>query len=132
MILLIGGAGFVGHHTIKELLNSGYDTKDLKVFDNFSWGKPEHIPHGIETISGDITNKEDVEKASKDTEAIYHLAAIKEIPFSVKHPIKTHEVNVGGLLNTLEASRKTTNAKIIYASAASVYGKITYTPIDEN
>lgn len=132
MILLVGGAGFVGHHTMKGLLETGYTEKDIVVFDNFSWGKPDHIPKGIKTISGDITKPDDIENASKDIETIYHLAAIKEIPYSVKFPVKTHEVNVGGVLNTLEAARKSGAKKVIYSSAASVYGKMIYSPIDEN
>ncbi len=129
MILLIGGAGFVGFHTIARLQDEGYDRKDMVVFDNFSLGKPDHLA-GINIITGDITRPLYVDNAMKDIDIIYHLAAIKEVPYSVAHPIETNLVNVCGTLNVLEAARKM-NSKVIYASAASVFGRPRYMPIDE-
>lgn len=130
MILLTGGAGFVAFHTMERLQKEGYDRKDFVVFDNFSWGKPDHLG-GIETVKGDITNQEDVDRAMKDADKVFHLAAIKEVPYSVKHPVETNLVNVCGTLNVLEAARKK-DAAVIYASAASVYGVTKYLPIDED
>jgi len=130
MILLIGGAGFVGFHTISRLEEAGYDRKDIAVFDNFSLGRPDHLA-GVNIITGDITRPEDVDTAMKDSEVVFHLAAIKEVPYSVAHPIETNLVNVCGTLNVLEAARKS-NSRVIYASAASVYGTPRYLPIDEH
>jgi UDP-glucose 4-epimerase len=131
MILITGGAGFVGFYTIRKLVEVGYDEGDITIFDNFSWGKPEYIPSRVTTLKGDITNYEDVLSALKNVETVYHFAAIKEVPYSIKYPMETNKVNVEGTLNILEGARKQGCEKVIYASAASVYGAPRYLPIDE-
>lgn len=136
MILITGGAGFVGAHMIDKLIESGYKPEDIVVFDNFSWGKPYSVRSGVKVVNGDITRPEDVDSAvcdgKENVDTIIHLAAIKEVPYSVKHPLTTHKVNVCGTLNVLEAVRKAgTDPKIIYSSAASVYGEPIYSPVDE-
>ncbi len=88
MILLIGGAGFVGFHTISRLEEAGYARKDIAVFDNFSLGRPDHLA-GVNVITGDITRPEDVDNAMKDMDVVFHLAAIKEIPYSVEIEIES-------------------------------------------
>ena len=121
-VLVTGGAGFIGSNLVKELLNRGYY---VKVLDNFSSGKRDNLkPFGkdIELIEGDIRSYHIVRDAVKDTEVVFHQAALPSVPRSIKDPITSNEVNVNGTLNVLDASVSASVRRVIYASSSSVYG----------
>ncbi len=121
-VLVTGGAGFIGSNLVRELLNRGYS---VKVLDNFSSGKRDNLkPFGkdIELIEGDIRSYHIVREAVKDTDVVFHQAALPSVPRSVKDPITSNEVNVNGTLNVLDASVSASVRRVIYASSSSVYG----------
>jgi UDP-glucose 4-epimerase len=123
-ILVTGGAGFIGKHLVKYLLEKDYE---VTIFDNFSNSKKESlfnlIKLGANIIEGDIKKIEDIQNASVNQNVIIHLAAKISVPESIKNPTETFENNVNGTKNVLIASKKNNIKKIISASSAAVYGK---------
>ena len=107
-ILVTGGAGFIGSNLCEFLLKEGYKVICL---DNFSTGKPENIRQHFDNpsfrlIVGDIRNLSDCEKAVQDADYVLHEAALGSVPRSIKDPITTNAVNIGGFMNMLVAARK--------------------------
>ncbi|MDI6846764.1 MAG: NAD-dependent epimerase/dehydratase family protein [Candidatus Bathyarchaeia archaeon] len=82
-------------------------------------------------FEGDIRNSESVEKVVKDVEVVCHLAALVSVPYSVREPLLTHEVNATGALNLLRASVDCGVERVAYLSTCAVYGEAEYLPIDE-
>lgn len=123
-ILVTGGAGFIGSNLCEFLLNRG---DRVVCFDNFSTGKPENISSFLmnpqfKLIVGDIRNLDDCRKAVTDVDYVLHEAALGSVPRSVKDPITSNEVNVGGFLNMLVAARDAGVKRFMYAASSSTYG----------
>ncbi len=123
-ILVTGGAGFIGSNLCEHLLNKGYEVVCL---DNFVTGKPENIQQhfsnpSFRLIVGDIRNLEDCRKAVEGVDCVLHEAALGSVPRSIKDPITTNEVNIGGFLNMLVAARDAKVKRFIYAASSSTYG----------
>lgn len=125
-ILVTGGAGFIGSHTIEQLLKS--NVKHIKVLDNLATGKMENIQHlldgyaNFEFIPGDIINIDDCKRAVQHVDVICHLAALISVPLSIEEPLLTHQINATGFLNILIAAKEVGIKRIVYASSAAVYG----------
>ncbi len=124
--LVTGGAGFIGSNIVEELLKRG---EKVRVLDNFSTGKKENLqfaihysPSTIEIIEGDIRDFKTVCKAIDGIDVVLHQAALPSVPRSIKDPITTNEVNVGGTLNMLKAAVESGVKRLVYASSSSVYG----------
>lgn len=126
-VLVTGGAGFIGSHTVDELLLRGHR---VRIMDNFEKpahlrGKPDYIPEDVEVIEGDVRNRGDWEKALDDIEAVYHFAAYQDyLPdFS-----KFFHVNCVGtaLLYEVAVERNIPLKKVIIASSQAVYGEGRY------
>ncbi len=123
--LVTGGAGFIGSHLVERLLADG---ARVRVFDNFSTGTRANLPftakfrRQLEVIRGDIRNRGAVERAARGARVIYHQAAMRSVPRSVKDPLGANENNVTGTLNVLEAARRCRVPRVVYASSSSVYG----------
>ncbi|MCL4539960.1 MAG: SDR family oxidoreductase [Bacteroidetes bacterium] len=120
--LVTGGAGFIGSHIVRTLLADG---EKVRVLDNFSSGKRENLADvlgEIELVEGDMRSYHIVQEAVDGVDVILHQAALPSVPRSVKDPITTNEVNVGGILNILEAARNARVRRVVYASSSSVYG----------
>jgi nucleoside-diphosphate-sugar epimerase len=124
--LVTGGAGFIGSHIVEELVRRG---NMVRVLDNFSTGRRENLRFGvgdhskrIEIIEGDIRDYRTVRDAVDAMEIVFHEAALPSVPRSIKDPITTNDVNVGGTLNVLSAAVDAGTKKIVYASSSSVYG----------
>ena len=131
--LVTGGAGFIGSHLVDRLMKEGYE---VVVLDDFSGGKVENIQHHLDDqsfhlVKGDVRNLEDVRKAVRDVDAVFHLAAIVNVPLSIEDPLLVNDVNVRGTLNLLEASLKENIERFIYFSSCAVYGEASYLPINE-
>jgi UDP-glucose 4-epimerase len=126
VILVTGGAGFIGSHLVALLLEKGHS---VRVFDNLATGKQENIPPKAEFFKGDITNTEDVKKASESVDTIFHLAAQVYVPLSLENPVRDAEINILGTLNLLEQNR---DALFVYTSSAAVYGNTKEIPVKEN
>ncbi|MBQ6515837.1 UDP-glucose 4-epimerase GalE [bacterium] len=134
-ILVIGGAGYIGSHTVINLLNDG---KDIIVFDNLENGHIEtvealkRIGH-VEFIKGDLRNFEDIEDVFKNhkVDAVVHFAAFALVGESVENPSKYYRNNVLGTLNLLDAMVKYGCKKIVFSSTCATYGNPKYVPVDE-
>ena len=123
-VLVTGGAGFIGSNLCEALLQ-----KNNKVIclDNFATGKKENIIHlavnkKFLLIEGDIRNLADCKKAVKGVDFVLHQAALGSVPRSINDPITTNDVNIGGFLNMLVASRDEGVKRFVYAASSSTYG----------
>lgn len=135
-ILVTGGAGFIGSNLCEYLLAKGHKVRCL---DNFATGKPENIftlleehPSTFTLQVGDIRNLADCQKAVEGIEYVLHEAALGSVPRSIKDPIITNEVNIGGFLNMLVAARDAEVKRFIYAASSSTYGDSKSLPKVEN
>ena len=135
LVLVTGGAGFIGSHLVDELLKRGFN---VRVIDNLSSGSLENIKHNIgnrsfEFIRGDLKNPEDSLKAVKNIEVVFHLAANPEVRVSTTAPEIHFRENVVVTFNLLEACRKVgTVEKFVFASSSTVYGDAKVFPTPEN
>ena len=135
LVLVSGGAGFIGSHLVDELLKRGFR---VRVVDNLSSGSLENISHNIgsknfEFVRGDLKNPEDSLKAVKDVEIVYHLAANPEVRVSTTAPEIHFKENIITTFNLLEACRKVdTVKKLVFASSSTVYGDAKVFPTPEN
>ena len=132
-VLVTGGAGFIGSETVNQLLNQGYL---VTVFDNFSSGKMRYLPKqnkNLSIIKGDITNESAVIKATKNQEAIIHLAALPFIPDSFYYPVDFFKLNTVGSMNVFWSAVKSKTVDVVVnISTSEVYGSAQYSPMDEN
>lgn len=135
MILVTGGAGYIGSHCVLALLQRDYD---VLIFDNLSTGHIETVnelkKYGkVEFIQGDLLNKNDLAKVfiNNEIEAVIHFAAYSQVGESVKNPQKYYINNVCGTINLLSAMIENKVDKIVFSSTAATYGEPNYIPIDE-
>ena len=132
-ILITGGAGFVGSHTVDYLLHK--DPKQIIVFDNFSRGIGENLKKAeksgrLKIVNGDIRNIDQVNDLLKGVDYVFHQAAIR-ITRCAEEPRLCQEVLIDGTFNILESCVKNNVKKLIFSSSASVYGDPSYLPMDE-
>lgn len=131
-VLVTGGAGFIGSHSVRRLLSQG---NEVVVLDNLSSGKLDRLDltnPDLEFIEGDILEYPLLVDLVKDCDAVLHLAAIASVPMSIENPIYTFQVNTQGLLHVLEAIRVSANPiRCVYASSAAVYGDASVLPCDD-
>jgi UDP-N-acetylglucosamine/UDP-N-acetyl-alpha-D-glucosaminouronate 4-epimerase len=130
--LVTGGAGFIGSHTVQELVRRGHQ---VVVFDDFSTGHQENLAHigaSLELRRGSVTDLPAVREASRSANWVIHLAGQVSVPRSVKDPVETNEINVGGTLNVLVAAREAGATRVIVASSCSVYGESPELPKSES
>jgi nucleoside-diphosphate-sugar epimerase len=121
-VLVTGGGGFIGSHTVDRLLRDGHD---VRVLDNFATGRRENlldVLSDIDLVEGDIQSYERVSNAVRDCEIVIHEAALPSVPRSVQDPLTSNATNVTGTLNVLLASRDAGIKRVIYASSSSIYG----------
>jgi len=129
--LVTGGAGFIGSNMARFLLEKGIK---VRILDNFETGKHENlteIANMIELVEGDIRDKATVDRAVDGAQVVYHLAALGSVPRSIKDPATTHDVNVSGIFNILQASRMAKVERLVFASSSSVYGECETLPQHE-
>ena len=137
MILVTGGAGYIGSHCVMALLKEGYE---VVVFDNISTGNIKTI----KTLSfieqkkilfhkGDLLNYSKIKSEFLNKiDAVIHFAAFSQVAESVKNPMKYYRNNVCGTINLLNAMIENDVKKIVFSSTAATYGEPQYIPIDEN
>ena len=129
-ILITGAAGFIASHIVEELLK---DKKNSIIgIDNFYSNPKESLEFlksidknsKFKFIEADIRNFEKINQILKENqiEQIYHLAAIASVQISIENPILSHEVNLKGSLNILEAARQNSVRRVVFSSSAAVYG----------
>jgi nucleoside-diphosphate-sugar epimerase len=119
-VLVTGGAGFIGSHTVKRLLT---DKLQVCVFDNLSTGSLANLEGlQVEFRKGDICNPDVLSSAMKGVEFVYHYAAFISAPDSVTQPVACYETNVIGSLHVLQAAQRAGVKRVVLASSAAVYG----------
>lgn len=123
-ILVTGGAGFIGSNLIEKLLEFGANVTCL---DNFSTGRIENLINVKENpkftlVKGDIRDLDTCQKACNTIDFVLHQAALGSVPRSINDPITSNDVNVGGFLNMLVASRDRGVKRFVYAASSSTYG----------
>ena len=137
-ILVTGGAGYIGSHTLILLIEAGYE---VVVFDNFCNSSKESIRRvekivdtSIELIEGDIRSHEDLQKVFDvhKIDAVIHFAGLKAVGESVEKPLKYYDNNVYGTTVLCEIMAKNSCKTIIFSSSATVYGDPATTPILES
>ena len=137
-ILVTGGTGYIGSHTVLELMQAGYETV---VLDNLCNSSEESLKR-VEEITGkkavfynaDIRDKEALDKifAGEKPDAVIHFAGLKAVGESVQIPLSYYENNVGGTVTLLEAMNQAGCRNIVFSSSATVYGKPESVPIRED
>lgn len=135
-VLVIGGAGFIGSHLVKELLK--HDVKEVIIYDNFTRGKLSNLDDSLKDercrifpFGGDIRDRDILDQAMAGVDYVFHLAAMwllhcKDFPRTAFH------VNIEGTFNVLEACVRHKIKKLIYSSSASVYGDAVEIPMTES
>jgi UDP-glucose 4-epimerase len=129
-VLVIGGAGYIGSHVVKELMKQGHK---VAVFDNLSSGLRQNLFHENEFIYGNILIPADLDAAfSRGFDAFIHLAAFKAAGESMIYPEKYSVNNISGTLNILNSAVNHNCKYMVFSSSAAVFGEPQYLPIDEN
>lgn len=136
MILITGGAGYIGSHCAINFLNAGYE---IAVFDNLENGHIETINTlktigKVNFIKGDLKNREEIRNVFKtyNIDAVIHFAGYIEVTESVQNPSKYYRNNIIGSLNLFDAMVEFSVKYIVFSSTCSIYGDAKYTPINEN
>ena len=122
LVLVTGGAGFIGSNLVDALLHRGHA---VRVLDNFSSGRRRNlagIEHEIELVEGDLRSYERVHHAVRRCEVVFHQGALPSVFRSVQDPLTTSEINVGGTLNMLLNARDEGVRRLVFASSSSIYG----------
>jgi len=136
IILVTGGAGFIGSHFIEEVIKNRGLSKVI-VLDNLTTGKVENLPddNRVFFIHGDITNRNTIDLIFQEYEIDYivHFAAISSVQASIDNPILSHKVNFDATLYLIEKARCSKSIKrLLYASSAAVYGDNPILPCSED
>ena len=129
--LITGGAGFIGCNLARYVLARGHE---VVVLDNFATGKKENIAEiadSIELIEADIRDRDACDRAVAGCAAVFHEAALGSVPRSVADPVTSHDVNVNGTLNLLEAVRAAGVKRVVFAASSSAYGDQAESPKHE-
>ena len=124
--LITGAAGFIGSNLVRYLLENN---QKIIAIDNFATGKKENINNfpkkfrkNFKFLKYDIRSFKNCIKATKNINFVLHNAALGSVPRSIKDPKNTHDTNINGFLNILEACRINKVNKLVFASSSSVYG----------
>lgn len=123
-VLVTGGAGFIGSHIAHRLLGDGHE---VVILDNFSTGRRENIAAieapGLKVVEGDVRDEKTVRACVEGCALVYHEAAVVSVPYTVEHPQESHDVNIQGTLNVLQAARAAKTKRVVFASSAAIYGE---------
>ncbi len=128
-ILVVGGAGYIGSHVVREFLDRGHR---VTVYDNLSSGLEQNLFPEAQFVKGDILDYDNLTSAMKGRfDALIHLAAFKAAGESMLNPQKYSVNNISGSINIINAAVETGIRNIVFSSSAAVFGEPEYLPIDE-
>ncbi len=128
--LVTGGAGFIGSHLTRALLEQG---DFVRVLDKFSSGKRENLSGlDVDLFEGDLRDSVFVSKAVEGIDVVFHEAAFVSVPQSMEEPLTCFEINQHGTEILLEACRNADVNRVVLASSAAVYGDSKNLPLDED
>lgn len=120
-ILITGGAGFVGSNLVRQAVEAGHR---VAVLDDLSTGYADNL-EGLDVrfVNGSVTDRRILEQICAGQDSIVHLGALGSVPRSISDPRRSHDVNVNGTLEVLEAARAVGVSHVVFSSSSSVYGK---------
>ncbi|GAD15510.1 UDP-glucose 4-epimerase GalE [Lentilactobacillus otakiensis] len=129
-ILVLGGAGYIGSHTVDRLVENGYD---VAVVDNLVTGHKAAINPKARFYEGDVRDKKFMNDVfdKEDIEGVIHFAAFSVVPESMEKPLKYFDNNTGGMISLLEVMNAHNVKKIVFSSTAATYGEPKQIPIKE-
>ena len=135
-ILVTGADGFIGSHLVETLLMQGYPVRAFVFYNSFNsigWLNEiaPSLREKLEIISGDIRDSMRVREAVKDSDWVFHLAALIAIPYSYSAPESYVDTNIRGTLNVLQACRESGTKRVLVTSTSEVYGTARFVPITE-
>ena len=128
IVLVTGGAGFVGSNLVDELITRGLR---VRVIDSFATGSRTNLNPRAELIEADIRDGDAIRPAFEGIDCVFHVAALPRIPLSLAQPVETHMTNVVGTLNVLIAARDAKVRRVVYSGSSSVYGDQAVMPMAE-
>ena len=132
-ILVTGGAGYIGSHTVKLLIQKGYD---VVIYDSLELGHREVLQYlpGVKLVQGDIGDGVLVAQTIRenDIDSLIHFAAYASVPESVADPVKYYQNNIVKTLTLLDAVNSQSVKHILFSSSAATFGETQYVPIDES
>ena len=117
--VVTGGCGFIGSHLVDGLLELGHEV----VVDDLSTNEGRRVNPAATLIEGSVTDLDLLMSAMEGADCVFHTAAWARVPRSIDDPVGTHEVNVNGTLNVLQAARENGVGRVVYSSSSSVYGE---------
>ena len=136
VMLVIGGAGFIGSHIVDLL--TAEDVKEVRIYDNFTRGSEENLAKAladprvkIYELGGELLHRDLLDAAMKGVDGVFHLAAMWLLHCH-EFPRSAFEVNIGGTFNVLEAVLQNGVKRLVYSSSASVYGDALEEPMTED
>lgn len=135
-LLVIGGGGLIGSHTVDALLR--HDVEEVVIYDNFARGRHENLANALRDprckiydVGGDILHEDILDSAMKGKDGVFHFAALWLLQCH-EYPSSAFDVNVRGTFNVMHACVKNDIKRLVYSSSASVYGDSVRDPMDED
>ena len=122
LVLVSGGAGFIGSHLVEALLKRG---RRVRVVDNLATGHRSNLAHlgdAFEWLEGDLSDPSVAARAAEGVEVVFHQAAVPSVPRSVAEPLESHASGPTATLNLLEAARRAGARRFVFAASSSAYG----------
>ena len=129
-ILVTGGAGYIGSHTVKKLGEAGYE---VVIYDNLSTGSAEAILSG-ELFEGELNDRNRLEEVFKQHsfDAVIHFAASISVPESLQQPLNYYSNNTTNVINVLQCCQQFNIDRFVFSSTAAVYGEVKESPVEES
>ncbi len=130
-VLVVGGAGYIGSHCVRQLINAGHEPI---VLDNFSYGHRQAVPSEVQLIEEDLGNRESVAKILKDAsiDIVMHFAAFINVGESMTNPLRYYHNNVAKTIRLLQAMQDAGVSKFIFSSSCTVFGESQKMPLTED
>jgi nucleoside-diphosphate-sugar epimerase len=128
LVMVTGGAGFIGSHLVDALVEGGFA---VRVVENFATGARERLNRNAELVEADIRDPGAIRGAFTNVDCVFHVAALPRIPLSIEKPVETHMTNVVGTLNVLIAARDAKVRRVVFSGSSSVYGEQAALPLVE-
>ena len=133
-VVVTGAGGFIGSHLTEALIALGADTRAMVHYrgdGSRGWLDHSQSRNEIETIAGDIRDRDSVAQAVQGRDVVFHLAALIAIPYSYASPLSYVRTNIEGTANVLQVAKQEGVERVIHTSTSEVYGTARYVPIDE-
>ena len=129
-LLVTGGAGYIGSHMVRRLLEAGHR---VVVLDSLARGNRDAVPSGAEFVEGELADADALDAAFvRPVDAVVHFAALAYVGESVRRPIEYYRNNVGGTLSLLDAMRRHGTNRLVFSSTCATYGVPERLPITED